>query len=523
MARLKLTLYAVVMGAAFSSTALAAPPRLEVLGNKVLSDYVYRAVAKLDDFDLLSPRLAQTVEERVNTFLLDSGYELARVAVRVRDGGLELVVDEGRLEKIVFPEQDVLRALGMKFALDLPHDIFNRSVLEQQFPRLEEQFGVTIERFEIREVKREPNKGLALSKITRIDEFLELPEPSVYELFIFASREVLPPGLDLAAEFQDPDGFTGWLMYRFRSAFWRDDRLEIIPEIGLRIQDVFQDGQGRRFLSRAGGSIRYMTPALTGWELRPFLRPKVLFVSRQRRDLDVRRFDFLEVEPIVGVSVPIFKNLTVGLGLGMQYRDLLELREGESPLPRADPFDEGRSLLDIDLKLRLGLSELRIDRRHRISMQGRYFSTFSERELFHGRLRYEKSYGIGYDEFRMRADADAVLGTVTFTDEVRVGDHLRGLFGDEFYAPIIGSLRLEYVFSIVREAFKLSVFHDFALFEGIDRTDGRRFTRFANSFGPGAHTVLFDTFRVSLYGAIGFMTEGGPTEAGVFLEVDQLF
>ncbi|MEM9115995.1 MAG: hypothetical protein AAGD10_20775 [Myxococcota bacterium] len=505
------------------SNEAAARPHLAIYGNEVLSDYTYRAVAALDDFDVATPELAGLVERRVQRYLESAGYELARVAVRVRRGGLELAVDEGRLERIVFPGQDALRALGMQFALDLPSNVFNRQAVEEQIPKLEKRFGVEITSFEVREVEVDPDQGLALNKLTRLDEFLRLPDPSRYQLYVFATREALPKGFDFEAQFQDPDGLRAWVLYRWANTFMKDDRLELFPEVGLRLQDVFQDGEGRRFLSRAGLSVRWLSRGLGRAELRPFVWPRVLFISRQRRDLGIRRYDFIEAEPTLGVRIPIIPQLEFRLVTGLQYRNLLGLLENENPLPRANPVDEARALFEADLQLRFGLSELRIARRHHIDLSARLLSTFSERELFHGRAIYRKSFGIGYDDLRIRLDAETLFGTVVFTDEIRVGDHLRGLFGDAFFTSRIATLRLEYAFSIVREVFKLGVFHDGSVFEGVERETGATFTRFANSFGPGAHTVIFDAFRLSLYGAIGFMSNGGPTEGGVFVEVDQLF
>ena len=503
--------------------AAAARPELFIYGNEVLSDYTYRAVAALDDFDVVGPELAGLVERRVQRYLESAGYELARVAVRARDGGLELAVDEGRLERIVFPGQDALRALGMQFALDLPHNVFNRKAIEEQIPRLAERFGVEVTNFEVREVEVNPDQGLALNKLTRLDEFLRLPAASRYDLYIFATREELPKGFDFEAEFQDPDGLKARILYRWASTILERDRLEVFPEVGLRLQDVFQDGQGRRFFSRAGASVRWLSPPLGGNEIRPFVWPRFLYISRQRRDLGIRRYDFVEAEPTLGIKIPIVPQFEIRLVTGLQYRDLLGLAESDDPRPRANPFDEARALFEAKLRLRIGLSEMRIARRHHIDLSARLLSTFSERELFHGQVVYQKAFGIGYDDFRIRLDAESLFGTVVFTDEIRVGDHLRGLYGDTFYTSRIATLRLEYAFSIVREVFKLGVFHDGAVFEGVDRGTGGTFTRVANSFGPGAHTVIFDAFRLSIYGAFGFMSNGGPTEAGVFVEVDQLF
>jgi hypothetical protein len=517
-----------MLAALLAVSVAAAPPRappvpVRVLGNKVLSDYIYRRAAKIPRGAEVDAQLVAAVERRVLTYLRGQGYELARVAVRPRSGGVEIAVDEGRLDKIVFPGQDAMRALGMKFTLKLPNDVFNRAAVDRQLPNLEQQFGVKIRGYEVRERKVDPNRDLAISSITGLDQLIALPEPSRYELYVFADREELPRGLDFKVQARDPDGLTAWLFYRFHSVLLDDDRFEVFPEVGLRLQDIVQDGQGRRFISRAGASFRWLSPPLTSQKLRPYVQPRFLFLSRQRRDLDISRYDFIELEPTFGLQVPFTRRVDVGLGVGMQFRRLTGLRDGPDPPPRVDPVQRARALVEANVGVVAGLRNLRLDRRHRFSLSARYLSALAGDGLFHGRFKYEKSFGLGLDEVRVRFDSETLFGTAAFTDEVRVADHLRGVYGDEFYTQRIASLRTEYILSVVREYLKLGVYHDGAVFEGADRDTGRTFTRFANSFGPGAHTVLFDLFRVSVYASVGFMSADGPTDAGAVLEITQLF
>ncbi|HJL42777.1 MAG TPA: hypothetical protein RMG48_15835 [Myxococcales bacterium LLY-WYZ-16_1] len=496
---------------------------LVIEGNQVLSDYVYEAVADLDRFDAADSETARTVRRRILEFLRESGYELASVRTSTDGKSIQVRVDEGKLDRIVFPGQDALRAAGMKLALELPKDIFNRKALEAQFPQLERQFGVEIDHFEIR-VSEDKEGGLGPGRLVQLERllerFVELPVQGRYELYVFASREWLPPGFDFDADLQGPDGLTARVLYRFRSAFLEDDRLELIPELGLRVQDVFSDAEGRRFVSRGGFGMRWWSPPIEG--LRPFVAPGAVLISRQRLDLGIRSYDFLQVEPMVGVSWPIIEQLRLSFGGGIQYRQLLGLRE-EDPLPRRDPLDETRLMASFGVGLAFGLDQLRIDRRHRFLLEGRVFPSFQERPLWVGVFRYDKTFGFGLDELVIRLYAESLAGTVSFVDEVRISDHVRGLFGDRFFTEHIGSLRVEYQLAILRDYFKVSAFHDGALFEGVNRQTFARSFQAANAFGIGAHTVLLDAFKVSLYGLTGFVTQTGENEWGVSASVEQLF
>lgn len=486
---------------------LASGAELRVEGAEVVDLQVYRRAAALHPTRLPTARTASAAARRVQSHLREAGYELARVQARVEGATVVLRVDEGKLDRIVFPGQDALRTVGLQLALELPKDVFNRPLLEAQIPRLERQFDVSIERFEVRRRTESRKGGLGPGRVEELERLLTLPPPAAHDLYIFAERDFLPAGLEFTADSFGPDGFTSWLMYRFKSAFLDDDRFEVTGELGLRLQDVFEDPKGRRFVSRGGMSARWVSPPLFG--LRPFIGPRALLINRQRRDLGIRSYDFVEVESTLGLAWPIVEEATLSLSFGLQYRQLLGVVE-QDPLPRSDPEDEARLLYGLRLDLNFG-RDLRIDRRDRIFVDGRVFQSFIGGELWTLHAGWDRNFRLGFDEFIVKVDGQSVAGDVTFTDEIRVSDHLRGLFGDEFYTEHILSVGLEYQFAIVRDYLKLGVFHDGALFRGVDRTDGSTSPEVANAFGLGLHTLAFDTFKISIYGVFGFISSGGTT------------
>lgn len=501
--------------------------RLDVSGNAVFSPNVYEAVVGLSPTTPITLRVARRAETEILRFLRASGYELARVAARARGDVIEVVVDEGRLRRVVFPGQDAMHAIGMSLALELKSNVFNRPDLEAKLPQLERQFGVTITGWELVPAKTKGGRDFGIPGLPGfnvLSDWLQVPTDGAWELYVYSVREELPPGWELNADILGPDGLTASLLYRWRSVFLRDDRVEVAPEVGLRVQDVVEDGEGRRFWSRAGASVRWVSPPIGSAKVRPFLWPRALVISRQRRDLDIQLYDFFQFDPVLGARIPLGDDLSVGLGAGVQYRNLILVRQepGTEFVERLDPNDEVRALFEVTADLRLGGDPLRIDRRHHIDVLGRAYSLLGDQELYYLRARYEKVFGFGFDDFEIGAMGETMVGDVTFTDEVRIADHVRGLFGDEFYTDHIVSLKLEYRYAVLTNVLKLAAFHDGTLFRGVDRRTGREFPRVANAFGVGINAVIFEVFEASLYGAFGFMSEG-PSDAGLVFSLRQLF
>lgn len=503
--------------------------RLNVSGHVVFSRNVYEAVVGLSPYTPINERVARRAETEILRFLRASGYQLARVAARPGEDIIEVVVDEGRLRRVVFPGQDAMRAIGMTLALDLQQNVFNRPDFEAKLPELEREFGVTITGYELKPTEAQSGRDFGIPGLPgfkTLSEWLNVPTQGGWELFIFSTSEELPAGWELNADFVGPDGLTSSLLYRWRSALMRDDRLEVSPEIGLRVQDVVTDGEGRRAWSRVGGGVRWLSPPIGPARVRPFVWPRALVISRQRRDLNLELYDFVQFEPVVGSRVPVGDVLELRLGVGVQYRNLLLIRReaGAPVVPKLTPADEWRTLFSVGAEFDFGQETLRLDRPHRLGLEGRAYTLVGRQQLYYVSADYDKVWSaFAYDDIVLGVAGESVAGDVTFTDEVRLSDHLRGLYGDEFFTDQIASLSLEYRYALVENVLKIAAFHDGAVFRGFDRETGREFPRFANAFGLGLTAVVFEFFEASVYGAVGLMSENGPTDIGLAVSLEQLF
>lgn len=508
------------------------PPRarrkLAVSGNVVFSPNVYEAVVGLSPSTPVNDRVARRVETEILRFLRASGYDLARVAARPRGDLIEVVVDEGRLRRVVFPGVDAMHAIGMTLALDLQQNVFNRPDFEAKLPELERQFGVTITGYELVTTDDQAGRDFGIPGLPgfkTLSQWLNVPTEGGWELFVYSTHEQLPAGWELNADFVGPDGLTTGLLYRWRSVLVPDDRFEVSPELGLRVQDILTDGEGRRFWSRAGGGVRWLSPPMGSADIRPFVWPRALFISRQRRDLNVELYDFFQFEPMLGGRFPVRDWLELRLGAGVQYRDLLLVRQepDAAEIPKKTPADEWRTLFSVGADIRFGGEPLRLDRGHRLQLEGRAYTLVGTQELYYLSAKYEKVWPVfEYDDLEIALAGETMAGDVTFTDEVRIADHVRGLFGDDFYTDHIASLSLEYRYAVVENVLKIAAFHDGTLFRGVDRETGREFPRVANAFGLGLTAVVFEVFEASVYGAFGFMSDG-PSDLGLVVSLSQLF
>src|SRR6266849_6168045 len=121
---------------------LLALPLLIFHGNVVLVEDVYRTALDLPAATKATPASARAVAARLQKFLHDSGYVLARVRARAEREQIVVDVDEGRLDKIIFLGGGAFETLRLRLDLNLRDGVFNQPELERQLKGLAARLGL---------------------------------------------------------------------------------------------------------------------------------------------------------------------------------------------------------------------------------------------------------------------------------------------------------------------------------------------------------------------------------------------
>ncbi len=137
---------------------------------------------------------------------------------------------------------------------------------------------------------------------------------------------------------------------------------------------------------------------------------------------------------------------------------------------------------------------------------------------------YQKMWRRGWDEFWLEARGISRTGYVVFPEEQSIGDGdlLGGPFG-AVYARRVGGLNLEYRFSLLRDIFKLGLFHNAAVYgDIIKRSPFTEKLAFADALGLGVHLLIIDEFQLDAYFGVGWAT-AGRFDKGAALAIRQAF
>ena len=503
-----------------SGAPSADPTSYRFEGNLVFHEDVYLAFLT-QSHTATAAEDASAVAGVLEDFLHRAGYPLAEVRAVTDGGGVTLRIDEGQLERIILPRENGLVALAVQIAIDLPHSVFNRPLFERQLRRLEEEYGIATARYELVPVTRNEPSRIDLQVLGPIAPAVGR-QPARWTLRIELLHEERQGGPRLSLAYRSPAGLLLGGGYLFRDFLVADDELTLEAHMGLRILDVVRAGsQGRQVLSRGFVSVGWNSPPFVGGPLRLHLEPSVYVENRQRLDLGITSYDFVIVDGAAGLRTDVFQGIDFLLNAGVQYQRVIsDLSEIEGP-PRSDPAGGFRPYLGMSLDLDVSETPdvLRASERHNLSVDARWFMT---RGFGGGDIKYRKSFAFGWDRLDLGVRATGIAGGVPFTDEVSAGDHLIGVFGAEAFSTRLVSLHLEYRFALTRDLLAIGVFHGGVLFAELDRVRNVNEFAAANAFGPGLHALFLDTFELSLYGAIGFMSKG-RRELAMALAVRQVF
>ena len=315
-------------------------------------------------------------------------------------------------------------------------------------------------------------------------------------------------GIDLRSGYTY--GLEMGVNYRNRSLLMPDDRFYAASSGGIAVRERLDTDRLYVHFSRALLTFQYDTLAFFG-KLRANVWLYGDALARQRRDLGLENYNAFDVDAALQASVELRKGLQFQIGAGFEWRRLYGFT-GTAGMPISPDVmlaDRKRPLIRIIHESVFDPTVLRWERRHTLMSEFRLYFPFGDQPGFAWLdLNYQHVTPFGWHDFWIKSRAYGAFGDVTFHDEVSVGEFLRGVFGNQF-VKLAANLQLEFRFSIVRDIFKISLFHDLAVF-AVQPVRGQPtlLAQLGNAFGPGFHFLAQDMFQVDTYLVFGFRRQG---------------
>ncbi len=524
-----------------ADAGINAPPRLVFAGNKVLPNDVYLAVLGLKQFTV-DAETAAHIERTLTRFLREAGYELSSVHCIAHDNQIDIGINEGRLEKIVYRGRLSVQSLQFTFALELPHEVFNRPELERQTAALEKSLKIGHIWFVLVPTAQVTHLGPQLEKLPEIRGFELLHEREPWELHFFFTEREWGNGAGIDVKSSYTDGLELGVNYMREGLLLNNDRARFAVSGGAGLRNRLTNNVIYPDFSRTAFDVRWYSPALFA-DVRPALILKGDLVARQEIDKLIQLENYFAgtASGAFNISAVVRQGFTVSVGAGVQWRRIwgLERSEGTITPPTVHFSEQVRAFFEGKFDLVFDPANNRTDRWHSFAAEA---VTFAPGSVFRaGRLtdpwfgsvhfRYQNVIPFGWHDLWIRARGRSLFGDVSFHDEDSVAEYNHGIFGNKFIRRGV-SAEVEFRFSITRDLFKISIFHSiFAFGEVTDRgqyIDGvpvlsyAETPRLGTAIGPGFHALIEGMFQLDIYGSFGVLNNG-KFSANATLNLNKVF
>ncbi len=487
---------------------------VRIVGAKVLPPEVYLDVVQLPPDARPNEATAQEVRRQVLAYLLRTGFELATVDARVTSGAIEVEVDEGQIERVLYLGQLSFQQVRFKLALSLPNDVFNRPMLDRQVRELSEAMNLPGVRWELVRNAEVVHVGPQVTQLpARMDLAVQgaalVHERRPYEVhIIFPESTHTGLGIDLRSGYLN--GLELGANYLLPDVIFDGDRAWAATSGGAGLRSRLDTQRLYLQFSRAVQELRYDLFPLFG-HLRPNLWAQGELLSRQRPDLELENYWAFSVTGALQVELEVRKGFHFLVGAGFEWRRLFGFQgtSGGPLSPDVVLADRKRPYLRVTHESVVDPTVLRWERRHTLESELRLYFPVADQPAFgwvDAHYQYVRSFG--WHDFWVKSRGFVAWGDVTFHDELPVGEFMRGLFGGQF-VPAAMNLQLEFRFSIIRDMLKLSFFDDVALFMVRPvRGEPTLLPQLADGFGPGVNFLANDMFQLDAYAAFGFRRKG---------------
>jgi hypothetical protein len=487
-------------------------------GTSLLNEFVYRAVLTLPSDAQANPPTVRKVIEQLAAFLLSAGYDLAKVRAHVVGQQIEVTVDEGALDKVIVSGGGWITALRFRAALNLPLDVFNRKLFEQQFPELAKRFGFRSYRYELWPVHLlDADNAAALDDIDELRAMPLLHAARGYELRIFGQTEQWSGGFSPEIVLNGPIGIGIGGRYRWKDIFQEGDRWQIHFRFGAALRGAVDpiDGGSSLVNSEDYVSARWLSKPWSGSSsgLRMTITAHEDLWTLQRPDLLLERYRINTIEFGAGAGAQLTREFSLYFTLGVQRRWIFNVDPVQGTTPSKDVTDvpavANRGFLRATSQYTFNPSEIRQDLRDwvQLDLDAYQPSSAHTRGYFHFDLQGRKIFQLGWHELRVGGRITGEGGDVLYVDEIPLSDHLRIGFGLSKYTKRLGSTSLEFRYSLLRDKVKVGVFTDLGVWRHLPRVDSDERAELAGSSGGGLFFFIFDELQIDAFYGVGWATD----------------
>jgi hypothetical protein len=254
----------------------------------------------------------------------------------------------------------------------------------------------------------------------------------------------------------------------------------------------------------------------------------VEFWQLQRRDLRVESYRTSIFDLGTGAGAQLSPEFAIFFTVGWQRRWIFDAVPQKDTTFHGDVTDvpnvSNRVFLRMNSQYIFNPGELRQDMRNTLGMELTGYRPTGAHDRGYLRLDVTglRIFQLGWHELRVGSILSGEAGNIWFLDEIPLADHLRIGFGLVKFTHGVGSVSLEFRYSLLRDKVKLALFSDTGVWRHLARDDAQETPTVSGSSGAGLCLFLFDEIQLDAYYGAGWSTDS-PLKTGLALSIKEAF
>lgn len=511
-------------------TTLSQPTtkQIRIVGLKIFTEEMILQNANI--YSIPSSQLSFTnVSHAIENYLHSLGYTAAKTYLINESGNnIALMVDEGRIEKIIFYNLNTPDTLRMRFIFKLPKNIYNENIVKEQLQWIKNHFKLKAVTARLKSVRDYSDSFFQIDK--QLNIFLK--DLTGIRLF-----DEYRPRYDLEINFEPylPHE-TKSIRYGFRTSyskglipFFRYIHPSIIAEKDIiegRISAGIYYGLDRQFQtlprwSFMETSIQYSLPVLFENYFSPSVSAYLYRSWSSREDLGLSQYEYLIVRGNLIPGINLLRELKAHLSYGVERVYLYKSRPLEGEIPHIAIAEDTDDWTFIEIKMNFDVFPLSIrnviERSFTVSyayyIQEASFQKFTLKGIF----EFERPT---FDIVSFKLNTVLLSSNVPFYYEEPI-EHstFKGFQGKSYHTKKIVRLSTSYRFSLFRDYLFGGLFLDGTIFEGstYDLVGKQKGTVGGISF----HIILLDQFQFNMYYGKDFLLSNKQSAYNVYFDFEK--
>ncbi|MCP4136792.1 MAG: hypothetical protein GY754_37830 [bacterium] len=280
------------------------------------------------------------VIKKIRRFYKRRGFTLVKIYIlKNKRKELSIFVDEGRLGKIIFHDQNAVKVLMLKRDFELDEKVYNVKTIKKSIKQIKKyhQFKKVyyrlqrIENYKKSEFQLDRKVDLPVLGETQLPFFDEIGKR--YNLIIYIDE--LPPDMKKRQRKNNKkqrrkegfgygfkvsfNGFAPQLKYYQYDLFQRDDFIEAGTTLGINYRIINTNKEDPQFGFFQFDSKYHFRPIpLLKQQFTPEIRGLIYYSSASRADLGLTSFNYLLTQFTFLPGFELFKHVKVYAGLGIE-------------------------------------------------------------------------------------------------------------------------------------------------------------------------------------------------------------